>query len=242
MKKSRTVLLSAAGALVGAIIIVAAMGRFGLSRLDPNAVDSRGRSGTASGPTVAQTYDLQGFRALDVEGAWRVSVSQGDEWQVRVDDPEGLEDEVEVTARGGELRLGRNRSGWWRRGDTPITADIVMPELVRLSSAGAIHLELSGFEGPRLELDIAGAVHLNGNAGAYDEINLSVAGASQIDLQGIVVTDARIDLAGASDITLTMNGGILSGSLAGAGSVDYYGSVAEQRVEIAGIGRISRLD
>ena len=39
-----------------------------------------------------------------------------------------------------------------------------------------------------------------------------------------------------------MNGGALTGSMAGAGAIDYYGTVAEERVRIAGIGRVRRLD
>ena len=117
-----------------------------------------------------------------------------------------------------------------------------MPELNELDLAGASTLELSGFEGERLEVDIAGAVRIEGRDGRYDVLELSVAGASEIDLRGIVVTDARVDLAGASDVTLSMNGGILSGSMAGAGVIDYYGTVAEQRVSIAGVGHVRRVD
>ena len=68
-----------------------------------------------------------------------------------------------------------------------------------------------------------------------------VAGASDINLRGIAVTDAEIDLAGASNITLTMDGGALSGSMAGAGSIEYYGSVATESVRVAGAARIERV-
>ena len=47
---------------------------------------------------------------------------------------------------------------------------------------------------------------------------------------------------GASKVTLSMNGGVLAGSMAGAGTIGYYGTVAEERVRIAGIGRVNHLD
>ena len=65
-----------------------------------------------------------------------------------------------------------------------------------------------------------------------------VAGASDIDLRGVTVTDAEVDLKGASEVVLTMGGGVLSGSTAGAGRLQYHGPVAEERIEVAGITRI----
>ena len=103
---------------------------------------------------------------------------------------------------------------------------------------GGSNVALSGFGGDRLEIDVAGAVRLTGRDGRYEELELFAAGASAIDLRGIVVTDAAVDLNGASDVVLTMNGGVLSGSAAGAGSLRYYGTVSEERVAVAGITRI----
>ena len=152
-------------------------------------------------------------------------------------------DEIKVYVRGDRLRLDRGSSGrWWGRNERTIRADIVMPELEELKLAGASHLELSGFDGSRLEVDIAGAIFLEGRDGRYDELDLSVAGASKIDLQGIVVTRAEVDLAGASDVTLYINGGELSGSLAGVGQIEYYGSVSDEDIDIAGFGRVNRVE
>lgn len=247
MRKSQKVLLTAAGTLILGILVVGAMGRIALSHFDADAdaVDEARRSSGSSADRVSRSYDLEGFQGLDVDGAWQVSITQGEAWRVQLAYPEAYEDEIEVEIRGDELRLDRNTSRrwrWWGRDDAPIAADIMMPELTRLSSKGASDLHLAGFEGTRLEIEIAGAVQLEGLDGRYDEIDLSVAGASQIDLRGVVATDARVDLAGASDIELTLDGGVLSGSMAGAGSVEYYGSAAEQRIDIAGIGRVRHAD
>ena len=63
---------------------------------------------------------------------------------------------------------------------------------------------------------------------------------------GIGFLDAESDaesvaLAGASNITLTMDGGVLSGSMAGAGSIEYHGSVAAESVRVAGAARVERV-
>ena len=89
-------------------------------------------------------------------------------------------------------------------------------------------------------IDIQGATRLEGRDGRYDDLEPSVAGASEIDLRGIAVTDADLHFAGASNITLTMDGGALSGSMAGAGRIAYYGPVATETVHVAGAARVER--
>jgi hypothetical protein len=233
MKQSQIAVWSVCGVFAGFILIFAGFARIALSGVEP----------TSSGEQISKSRDLTGFNGIEIEGSWRVNVIQGDEWQVDVSYPENREDDIEVYVRGDRLKLDHGSSGrWWGRNEQTIRADIVMPELEELELAGSSHLELSGFEGSRLEVDIAGAIFLEGRDGRYDELDLSVAGASKIDLQGIVVTDAEVDLAGASDVTLSIDGGELSGSLAGAGQIEYYGSVSDEDIEIAGFGRVNRVE
>ena len=232
MKKSQIALLSVAGTLGAIIIVSTGVFRVALSQVDPEP----------PGDPVTRSLDLEGFRGIAVEGAWRVTVTQGDEWQVEVTHPSNRE--IDAYVDGDLLRLDRRGSfGWpWRTRNTRVSAEIVMPELEDLHLAGASRLEVSGFEGERLEMEIAGAVEIVGRDGRYEELELSIAGASEVDLRELVVVDAELDLAGASEVVLAMDGGVLSGSLAGAGSVDYYGTVAEEEVRIAGAARIRHVD
>ena len=121
-----------------------------------------------------------------------------------------------------------------------LAADIVMPALEDVEARGAAMIEVSGFQGRRLEIDVEGAARLEGRDGRYDELALSAAGASDIDLRGIAVIDADVEIAGASRVTLTMDGGALSGSMAGAGRIEYYGAVTRESVRVAGAARVER--
>ena len=245
MRKSQLVIVSAAGFLTLVMIVMAGLGRVALSQSELGTTRLAASSAVVVGEQITKTFDLEDFQSVAVEGAWQVNLTQGDEWQVEVSHSENLEGDVDVRVRGDRLILGRTSSGswrWWRRTDSRLMARIVMPELSELSLAGASELDFSGFSGDRLEVEIAGAVHINGSDGRYDVLDLEVAGASEVDLRGIVVTDAEVDLAGASEVTLNMDGGVLAGSMAGAGGIDYYGTVAEQRVRIAGVARVNRVD
>ncbi len=245
MRQSQLVIVSAVGFLTLLMIIMAAIGRVALSQSDSATTRTPASSAVVVGEQITRTFDLEDFQSVDIEGLWQVNLTQGDEWQVEVSHSEGLEDDVNVYVRGDRLVLDRESSGgwrWWRRTETRVRAEIVMPELTELELAGANRLDLSGFAGDQLKVEVAGANQVQGRDGRYDNLELSVAGASDIDLGGIVVTAATVDLAGASKVTLNMNGGVLAGTMAGAGAIGYYGTVAEERVRIAGIGRVNHLD
>ncbi len=245
MRQSQLVIVSAVGFLTLLMIIMAAIGRVALSQSDSATTRTPASSAVVVGEQITRTFDLEDFQSVDVEGLWQVNLTQGDEWHVEVSHSEDLDDDVNIYVRGDRLVLTRRSSGgwrWWRRTETRLSAEIVMPELSGLDLAGANKLELSGFAGDQLRVEVAGANQVQGRDGRYDNLELSVAGASDIDLGGIVVTTAKVDLAGALKVTLNMNGGVLAGTMAGAGAIGYYGTVAEQRVRIAGIGRVNRLD
>ena len=236
--------MSAVGFLALIMLVMAVNGWVALSQPDSGTTRTAANSAVVVGDQITTTLDVADFKSVDIEGRWQIELTQGGEWQVEVSHSEYLEDDVNVYVRGDRLVLSRRSSGgwWWRRTETRLKAEIVMPELTELELAGANQLDLSGFAGDRLRLEVAGANQVEGHDGRYDNLDLSVAGASEIDLGGIVVTDAKVDLPGASKVTLSMNGGILAGTMAGAGTIGYYGTVAEERVRIAGVGRVRSLD
>lgn len=150
----------------------------------PGGPFSVGLRGNAYGGQLTTTFDVADIKSVDIEGRWQIELTQGDEWQVEASHSEDLEDDVNVYVRGDRLVLSRRSSGawrWWRRSETRLKAEIVMPELTELELAGANQLDLSGFAGDRLKLEVAGAI-------------------------------------------------------------GYYGTVSEERVRIAGIGRVRSLD
>ena len=229
MKPSHKALLSMGGVLAGVIVVAAVSGRVALSRA-PFAVveDSR----------FTESADLAGFTEVEVAGGWQVNLSRGDEWKVRLSRSGEREKQVRMHVFGNRLYLGRGMHRWWHEDDASGSVDIVMPALEKLNLRGGVRMTVAGFRGDRLAIDVAGAVRLEGRDGGYEELDLSVAGASAIDLRGVPVRDAEVDLKGASDVVLTMTGGVLSGSAAGAVRIRYHGTVAEEQVAVAGITRV----
>ena len=231
MKRSQIALLSVGGVLAVAVIASVVSARIAPYRGASEPVDEQAIAGGAG---------LRGFHGVEVAGKWHVRLNRGDDWRVDLSYPEVLEDRVKAHVIGDRLRLEIESDSSWSEAALPVSADIVMPALEDVDARGGTLIEVSGFQGRRLEIDIAGAARLTGRDGRYDELELSVAGAGDIDLRGIAVTDADVDLAGASKVTLTMDGGTLSGSMAGAGRIEYHGTVARESVRVAGAARVER--
>ena len=195
------------------------------------------RDDSDPGDLTTESHDLSGFSGIEIDGSWTVTVTQGDEWQVDLSYPENSLRAVDVSVRGERLSLDGARPGsLFGRSSARLTAAIVMPELEELEAVGQNRVTLSGFEGERLTINVAGANQITGEDGRYGELDLSIAGASNVQFDGIAFTDANVDLAGASNLTLTMDGGELTGSLAGAGRIEYSGTVSREAVDVAGWG------
>lgn len=236
MRTSRIVLLSGVAAVVVALVAVALVVRLSLPS-PGSAAQPAGAGPSDDGTRVTQAFALRDFDRIGVIGSWAVTVTQGSEWQVSATYPSGRERNVEVGVEGDRLtahyRAPSFRFFRRQRGEQPTLA-IVMPALEELSVAGAARAELAGFSGATLELNGAGAFSLVGRDSRYDALTLKLAGAGRVDFDDLVVIDAELELAGANRVSLHLNGGVLSGSVAGAGSVNWIGEVSEQRVTVAG--------
>jgi Putative auto-transporter adhesin, head GIN domain len=243
MKKSQKVLSVALVFLFVAVVAVIGLGGYGLSHVAPPALAQSESVAVAEADQVTRTYDLEGFTRIAVAGNWHITLTRGDAWQVRVSYPQALEGRLQVAVDDGDrldLDYTTRDRGFLGLGHSePMTAEIVMPNLRAVVLAGTAVLDLAGFQGERLAMTVTGAAQVDGHDGRYAALALTVSGAGNVDLEGITVTDAHVDLAGAGDVTLTMDGGVLSGSISGAGKIAYFGTVREQRVNISGFGKVS---
>lgn len=235
MKTSKIALLSLGGVVAGAIVVAAVVARVAIG-WDGQA---RAQIDIDPGETTTASRDLSGFNRIEINGSWSVAVTRGDEWQVELSYPENYVGEIDVSVRGERLSMdGAGMRSFFGRSNARFSADIVMPALVELEAAGSSRVTLTGFEGEQLTIDAAGANQITGEDGRYGELELSVAGANDIQLAGFAFTDADVELAGASNLTLTMDGGELTGGLAGAGKIEYFGTVSREDIDVAGFGSV----
>ena len=231
MKPSKIALLSLVGIVVAGIVAAVLAARITLFGGGPVRV----QTDAEAGEVTSVSRELSGFSEIEIEGNWDVTITQGDGWQVELSAADNDLDAMEVVVGGERLSLASADPRSFFGGPTGrFSADIVMPALAELDAAGASQVRLTGFNGERLTIDVAGATRIIGNDGRYDELDLSLAGAGDVALEGFVFTDADVNLAGASSLRLTMDGGELTGAVAGASAIRYFGTVSRQAVDVAG--------
>lgn len=235
MKRSLVALLSAIGVVVAVMLALALWIRF--------AAPPREDPPTLSGQRATRSYDLANFTGVETSGQWQVTVVRGDEWAVEVTYPAELERYIDVRRGGDALVLDYNADrGWWSDFGSndrfAMSVRVVMPALKKVDLSGASKVELSGFEGSKLEIEASGAAVIEGEDSRYDELDLEMSGAGRADLSGVTTTDAHIEVSGALSVTLRMGGGTLSGDVSGASHVEYFGTVASQTVDTSGFASI----
>lgn len=253
MRKSNAVLGLALAVLAVIVVVLVGVSRLAYSRM------AGGETGGETGGTApisfsnltTRNYNLKGFSGITFIGSWEVDLEQGDNWQVEVGYPEALENSMRVTVEGDKLVLDPGRRGrhrwnwsWWSgvKNQSRLTARIVMPELDALNITGASDMDMSGFEGERLDITVSGAGNIEGDDGYYQELSLTVSGAGNVDMRHMTFVDAQVALSGAGNVELGMDGGVLSGNLSGFGNIEYYGTVSEEKVRVSGFGRVRRRD
>jgi hypothetical protein len=245
MRKSQIIVLSALGAV--ALLIVGAIvgARFIGAQLASGEYSEETPRAQRSGAVSSVSRDLSGFDRIDARGMWEITVEQSDDWDVAFSYAENQADRLDVRVENGRLVLeeeGR-RWSWFRPGNREtIEATITMPALEGIDLAGASELTLSGFSGDQLDITASGAIEINGSNGSYRELTLIVSGAGNVDLDEIAVDNARVVLSGAGDIKLNMNGGVLAGSVSGAGHISYRGTVREENVATSGFSSVDAVD
>lgn len=198
-----------------------------------------------SGERTTSTYDYANFAAVSINGQWEVTIERGDAWRVAIDVPAEVFERVRVERSGDGLTFGYEGDWSFRsfgRGTAAPQATITMPALESVALSGTSTLSFSGFEGDRLSLTSSGASEIRAATGRYDTLVLVMSGAGNVDLDGLLVTNAEIQTSGAGNLELNMAGGRLTGSMSGAGNLDYRGTVSEQSVSTSGFVNVRRRD
>jgi phage shock protein PspC (stress-responsive transcriptional regulator) len=154
-----------------------------------------------SKPDRQSETELTDFHAVDINGFARVHIAQGNDYAVRLDGPEDLREQYDVSVVGQTLIIHRENSRlFWRgkKGENKFKVSITMPHLRDLEMKGAGEIFVTGFREEEIDIELAGAVKLEGNFNAQ---NLT------------------IELTGASSATLSGTGEFLDADITGASSL-----------------------
>ena len=211
---------------------------------------------SGSGKTVTLDFDFKDFTQVRVGSAFTLDITQGDDYSIRVEVDDNLEQYLDVKRSGDTLQIGLKPRLSIVFGNTTLRARVTLPQLTGLEASGASRCDIVGFSSDqRLTLEASGASTVRGAIasgaakieasgastidldGSGTDLNAVASGASTLRLEDFAVSDARADASGASRITVNVTG-TLDATASGASSVRYVGDPAKVRENSSGASSI----
>ena len=244
MKKRKINHTPALGLLAGLLLTI----------FTANACVAQGIKG--DGNVMKQERSVGSFNGIEVGGAFKVFLTQGDNEAVVVEADQNLLDIIETEVRGNTLKITARKD---IRNSEALNVYVTFKDLGSLDVSGACNLSNDGkLKLGDLDLDCSGAsdVELKMSASA---VTMDCSGASHMDLYGMAET-LVMDISGASSVDASdfevktceaeVSGashgkvfvtGELSAEVSGAGSLKYKGDAVIKDPEVSGAGSLKKL-
>ncbi|MDF7777908.1 DUF2807 domain-containing protein [Sphingomonas sp. AOB5] len=207
-----------------------------------------------SGSGGSRSFDAKDFTEVELFGPDDIEVKYGTAFSVRADGDPKVLDELDITVRGGKLRVGRKSQGWgWHSSsDGGVKVQVTLPRLTAASVTGSGDLtadkgegdfeaELTGsgnltiaaLTGGSVEFKVVGSGDLKA-AGTANRLDGEIMGSGDIDARGLTATGAKISIMGSGNVYGTVKGDA-NVSIMGSGDAELTGG-AKCKISAMGSG------
>lgn len=206
---------------------------------------------------VSQEYDFKDFNTIDISGADKLYIEQGDAFQIRVEGLKSMLKNVNVSQSGEKLNISRNAAVSFGNKEL-LNIYVTVPDLKKLKTKGKVDVKSSGIlkladsfeivssgsaildlvlEVPKLVLQSSGdcKVNLNGRVGYLD---LKMSGASIIQAYDLHSDSTHIDASGAT-IAYIWSKSYIEVLTSGAASIYHKGN-AVVTAKTTGVSKVTK--
>ena len=192
-----------------------------------------------------QTYQLDGFDALEASWMYQVELSQSPSFSVSVEAPDFVMPFLDVRVRNGFLKLSvqdmpKDIRRKLENGSYEIYAKVSMPELSAVELSGAAKLEsFDAFKAPKenFSLDLSGASAVKSLKVSATHCKIDCSGASKFSLNGNF-QQIRIGLSGAASGKMASDSQELNLDLSGSAKLFLSGNHQKVKAEVSGAGNV----
>jgi hypothetical protein len=209
---------------------------------------------TGNGNVVEETRDISGFTGVHLSSGVDVLLSEGEEFEVRVEADENLLDVIETELKGDVLVVGTGHVNIRKAKAKRVHVTLPRLETLKVTSAGDcdgqtpfhcgdLKLSISSagdllldVEADRIDLDISssGDARLSGKAGVF---NVSLSSAGDLHAFDLVAAKVDVDVSSAGDARVNATEEI-SMSASSAGDIYYMGDARVIRSNRSSAGDI----
>lgn len=190
-----------------------------------------------NGNVVTQDRAVSSFKNLEVGGAAKIFVSQGDQHSVKVEVDENLQQFIEVSQEGDKV-IVRERHGFNIDPTGDLKIYVTAPVYNDIDVSGACDIlgqtPINNAEDLAMHISGSGTMKMEINA---PRVSAEVSGSGNIDLKG-ETKDAVLDLTGAGHAhCFDLKSENTKVEISGAGSAEVYASV-RLNAEVSGAGNV----
>jgi len=210
-----------------------------------------------NGNVIKETRVVSSFNALDISGAFKVYIKQGNLEEVVVEADENLQPCIRTEVRGNTLVIDIKKP---ISHPTTMNVYITLKDLAKAELSGAVDIFTDGklnlneftlhtsgasnckmeLGGKKLDLDCSGASKLT-LSGSITDVSADISGAGDIFAFDLLTENFTLDLRGAGKAQINVSKKI-SAEISGAGNVRYKGSPAIINQSVSGAGSIKHED
>jgi hypothetical protein len=217
-----------------------------------------GKRVRGNGNISSQEHIVSSFKNVDVSGAIKVYVSQGDTKPVKVEGDENLLKFIDVVQEGDQI-IVRNKPGYnlVPTGDlrvyvcSPVynnievsgASDIIgeskinNPETLELHASGAGNIRME-VDAPKLKAEITGTGTID-LKGQTKDVDLELSGAGHANCYDLLAENASVDISGVGNAEVYASVK-LNATVSGAGSVSYKGNATTVSQHVSGVGSVNK--
>jgi hypothetical protein len=201
---------------------------------------------------------ISSFSRVDVRGAMKVNVSQGDVKKVRIEADENLIQYVEIKQEGNNLII-KTRDGYNLDPTSDMRVYVTAPLFKSINVSGAcdiigqgkitngenmkMHVSGAGdikmdVDAPAIEVEISGSgtVNLKGETKDFD---LDLSGAANAHCYDLLSENTKVVISGAGDAEVYASVK-LDAHVSGAGAVSYKGNATNVNQQVSGAGSVKK--
>ena len=213
-----------------------------------------------NGNVRTEDRQVSDFKNVEVDGAAKVLVSQGDHSAVKIETDENLLQYIEVNQTGDRIHI-HERQGYNLRPSNGIRVYVTSPVFHSIEASGAcdilgqtkitnpeaLELHVSGagdikmdVDAPKLSAEVtgSGSVYLKGQT---KEVTLDLTGAAHAHCYDLLAESTKVDISGAGDAEVFASVK-LDAEVSGAGSVRYKGNASDVNQHVSGAGSVKKAD
>lgn len=191
-----------------------------------------------NGAVVSEERTVPAFTQVQLEGDGELTISYGTTQKVTVSAYQNLLPVYETKIVAGVLYLGF-KPGYSIRNNN-VRVEIEVPELTYMRINGSGKITANNFiQGGEMLAYINGSGDLLLGNCKFSQVLYSVNGSGSIVANTSETNDADVEIHGSGKILLRV-AGKLDVSIAGSGTVDYWGNPLEVNSQVSGSGRINK--